>query len=398
MKYDFLMIHYGELSTKGDNRKSFIRLLTRNVRNALKNFDVEITSNRDHLYVYLKDNEPEDIISIVQDVSGIQRISLVAKVEKDKDKITEAAVELMKENKGCSFKVDVKRSDKTFPVHSRDLTLLLGGALLKSGNELKVDVHNPEILLKVSILQDGAYISCKDYPGLGGYPLGMIGKAMMLFSGGIDSPVATYCLMRRGIKIEAIHFASPPYTQMAVIDKLKDLAAVLNTYQSDIRINIVPFTKLQEAIYSNVPEPYCITIMRRMMLRIATRVAQNRNCMALGTGESIGQVASQTLESLNVINNVTNIPILRPLCAEDKVSIIKIAQRIGTFDISIRPYEDCCTIFKPRKPKTKPKLHDCEYYESKFDYESLIETAVNNVEAIYIKNGEEVIPTSNEEE
>ena len=395
MKYDFLMIHYGELSTKGDNRKVFIRELTKIVRNTLKKFDVSVTSNRDHLYVYLKDNDPEEIISYVQEISGIQRISLVAKVEKDKDKIVAAALELMKDVKDTTFKVDVKRSDKMFPISSRDLTLFLGGALLKCGNNLKVDVHNPEVMLKVSILQDGAYISCKDYPGLGGYPLGIMGKVLMLFSGGIDSPVAAYSLIRRGMKIEAIHFASPPYTQMAVIDKLKDLAATLNTYQSDIRINIIHFTKIQEAIYNNVPEPYCITIMRRMMLRIAAKVAESRHCLALATGESIGQVASQTLESLNVINNVTNTPILRPLCAEDKLSIIKTAQRIGTFDISIRPYEDCCTIFKPKKPKTKPKLHECEYYESKFDWQSLVDEAASNYSAIFIKEGEEIFPGEN---
>lgn len=391
MKYDFLMIHYGELSTKGDNRKEFIRFLTRNVKNALNKFSVEVTSNRDHLYIYLKEENYEDVLSIVQEISGIQRISLVAKVEKDVDKIIQAAVELFEEE-NVSFKVDVKRSDKTFEMNSRDLTLKLGGALLKSNKGLKVDVHSPDILLKVSILKDAAYISCKDFPGLGGYPLGMMGKVLLLFSGGIDSPVAAYSLMRRGIKVEAIHFASPPYTQMAVIDKLIDLAKELNVYQNDIRINVIKFTKLQEVIYDNVPEPYCITIMRRMMVRIASIVASQRNCLALATGESIGQVASQTLESINVINEVTNTPILRPICTEDKVNIIKLAKKINTFDISIRPFEDCCTIFKPKKPKTKPKLKDCLYYESQFDYQSLIDEAVASLEPIFIKNGEEVDP------
>ncbi|MDY6429778.1 MAG: tRNA uracil 4-sulfurtransferase ThiI [Bacilli bacterium] len=393
MKYDFLMIHYGELSTKGDNRKEFIRLLTRNVKNALNKFSVEVTSNRDHLYIYLKEENYEDVLSIVQEISGIQRISLVAKVEKDVDKIIQAAVELFEEE-NVSFKVDVKRSDKTFEMNSRDLTLKLGGALLKSNKGLKVDVHSPDVLLKVSILKDAAYISCKDFPGLGGYPLGMMGKVLLLFSGGIDSPVAAYSLMRRGIKVEAIHFASPPYTQMAVIDKLIDLAKELNVYQNDIRINVIKFTKLQEVIYDNVPEPYCITIMRRMMVRIASIVASQRNCLALATGESIGQVASQTLESINVINEVTNTPILRPICTEDKVNIIKLAKKINTFDISIRPFEDCCTIFKPKKPKTKPKLKDCLYYESQFDYQSLIDEAVASLEPIFIKNGEEVDPSN----
>ena len=212
----------------------------------------------------------------------------------------------------------------------------------------------------------------------------LIGKATMLLSGGIDSPVAAYSLLRRGIKIECVHFASPPYTSEAVIDKLKDILYLLTPYQSDIRLDVVPFTKIQEAIYEHVPEPYCITIMRRMMVRIAAKLASSRGSLAIASGESIGQVASQTLESMQVINEVTSFPFLRPLCVNDKVDVIDKAKEIGTFDISIRPFEDCCTIFKPRHPKTKPDLAHCLRYEALFDYEKMIEEAINGISPIFV--------------
>jgi thiamine biosynthesis protein ThiI len=219
----------------------------------------------------------------------------------------------------------------------------------------------------------------------------MNGKVLLLLSGGIDSPVAAYSLLRRGIKVECIHFAAPPYTSEAVIDKLKDLIGVLNVYQPKIKINVVPFTKLQESIYKYVAEPYCITIMRRMMLRIATKVAKKCRALALATGESIGQVASQTLVSIQTINDVTNFPILRPLAVEDKVSIMNTARRIGTYEISIRPYEDCCTIFKPKKPKTKPKIEECEFFEKKWDWASQVDECVSSITSILMEDGIEQV-------
>lgn len=247
-------------------------------------------------------------------------------------------------------------------------------------------MHTPEGKLKILINDNEAYLSLHDYPGLGGYPLGMNGKVTLLLSGGIDSPVAAFSLIRRGIKIECLHFASPPYTSASVIDKLQDILKELNEFQMDIKLQIVPFTKLQEEIYKYVAEPYCITIMRRMMMRIGTEVAKRNNALAVATGESIGQVASQTLESIQVINEVTNFPILRPLATMDKLSIIDASKKINTYEISIRPYEDCCTIFKPKRPKTKPRLDECLKYEEKFDYKSLIEEAVDNLETIYISS------------
>ena len=313
---------------------------------------------------------------------------MVAKVEKDVEAIKTASLELLKDEGDKAFKIEVKRVDKSFPLDSYGLCVEVADYLLDH-TSLKVDLHNYDLMLRIIVRENAAYLSCKEAQGLGGYPLGMNGKVLLLLSGGIDSPVAAYKLLRRGIKVEGLHFASPPYTSSRVLDKLEDLLKALNAFQPSIRLHVAPFTKLQEAIYEHVPEPYCITIMRRMMLRIATKVAAKKGCLALATGESIGQVASQTIDSLYVINDVTNLPILRPLCCDDKVSIIALAKKIGTYDISIRPYEDCCTIFKPKKPKTKPHLEDCLYYESKFDYQSLIDECVEALETQVIAEGEE---------
>ena len=225
----------------------------------------------------------------------------------------------------------------------------------------------------------------KTYPGAGGYPLGVAGKTMHMLSGGIDSPVAAYLMMKRGVTIECIHFASPPYTQEAVIYKLEDILRKLNRYQARIRLQIVPFTKLQEAIYDHAPESYCITLMRRMMYRLAERLAKRRNCIVISNGESIGQVASQTLQSIKTINEVTNMPVIRPCATMDKLEIISLSKKIDTYEISIRPYEDCCTIFTPKAPKTAPKLEQVEEFEKLFDYESLINEALGNIEVKIIE-------------
>lgn len=392
MNYDMLMIHFGELSTKGNNRKLFINKLAHNVKIALKKYALPIRYDHDHIYVSLLDKDPDEIAARLGEVSGIGKISLVAKCSKEREDIISSCASLMeKENKG-SFKVDVNRADKSYMEDTYKLTCDIADAILDLDKGFDVDVHKPDLLLKVNIREDGVYIYCHQYPGLGGYPLGMSGKAMMLLSGGIDSPVAAYELIRRGISIECVHFSSPPYTSTFVIDKLKDILIELNEYQPDIKLEVVHFTKLQEAIYDNVDEPYCITIMRRMMLRIAEGVAKKNKCLALATGESIGQVASQTLESLQSINDVTSFPVIRPLAVSDKTSIIDKAKKIGTYDISIRPYEDCCTIFKPKRPKTKPKISECEYFESKFDWKPLVEECIASCSPIYISEGKEIFP------
>ncbi len=387
MNYDHIMIHYGELSTKGENKRAFIKELGKNIRHSLKSFEkLQYHADHDHTYIELNGEDPKKIIPLLQEVSGIQRISLVYKSEKDFETLSNNALELIRKEEGETFKVIAKRIDKTYQKRSLDIACDLGGHILKN-TALKVDVHNPDISLHVEIRQDYAYLYAHSYPGAGGYPLGMNGKVMMMLSGGIDSPVASYLFLKRGIRIECIHFAAPPYTSDAVLDKLKDILAKLNVYQADIRLNIVPFTKLQLEIYKNVEEPYCITIMRRMMFRIAEKLAKSHHCLGIGSGESIGQVASQTLDSMIAINDVTNFPVLRPLAVTDKLECISLAQKIGTYDISVRPFEDCCTIFKPKKPKTKPKVSECEYFEKRFSWEELIEEAIKNVSVIIVKDG-----------
>ena len=362
--YDHIMIRFGELSTKGKNKKDFIRTLADNIKNALKDWpELSFETRYDHIYVGLNNLPYEPIIERLQDVSGIHALSLVYRASKDIEDIKNSALALMKEEHGKTFKVKVKRGDKTYPIISDEITRIVAGHVLRNTPELKVDVHNPEILLSI-----------------GGYPLGVGGKTMHMLSGGIDSPVAAYLMMKRGVSIECIHFASPPYTQMGVIYKLEDLLHVLNRYQTRIRLHIVPFTKIQEAIYDNAPESYCITLMRRMMFRLADALSKRRKCPVISSGESIGQVASQTLQSMHVINAVTNTPVIRPLATTDKLEIIAISKKIGTYDISIRPYEDCCTIFTPKAPKTMPHQDEVEEFEKKFDYETLIKEALNNIE------------------
>lgn len=390
MTYDHIMVRFGELSTKGKNKKDFIRVLANNIKNALRDFsNVSIETRFDHIYVVLNGNDPEPIIEVLQDVSGIHSLSLVYKTDPDIENLKKVSLELIQKEEGQTFKVKAKRADKSYPIISEDIIRHVAGVILANTN-LKVDVHNPDILLSIEIRQEGAYVFCKTYPAAGGYPLGVGGKIMHMLSGGIDSPVAAYLLMRRGIKIECIHFASPPYTNVGVIEKLKDILSKLNKYQPEIRLNIIPFTKIQEEIYRNADESYAITIMRRMMFRLADRLAHRRHCPAISSGESVGQVASQTLESMYTINEVTSLPVLRPVVAMDKVDIIKLARKIDTYDISIRPFEDCCTIFAPKSPKTKPSLEKAKEFEEKFDYESLINEALDNVEVIYVKKEDEL--------
>lgn len=387
ISYDHIMIRFGELSTKGKNKHDFVHLLYQNIKHALKDFpSISLEERYDHIYIKINEEDPMELISRLQDVSGIQGMSLVYKVDNDIEKIKEASLILIKESEGKTFKVKAKRANKKFPIISDDIVRNVAPVILKN-TDLKVDVHNPDILLSIEVREEATYIFTNTYPGIGGYPLGIAGKSMHMLSGGIDSPVAAYLMMKRGVSIECIHFASPPYTQEGVIYKLEDLLEKLNRYQARIRLNIVPFTKIQEAIYDHCPESYCITMMRRMMYRLASKLSLRRNCPVISSGESLGQVASQTLQSLHVINEVTNIPIIRPCATLDKVEIIKLAKKIDTYDISIRPYEDCCTIFTPKAPKTSPDLKECLKFESEFDYEPLLNEAIKQIEVKYI--GEE---------
>ena len=388
--YDHIMVRFGELSTKGKNKIDFIRVLYKNILHALKKFEgIEVYMRHDHIYIVLHDADYHPIIERLQDVSGIQGLSLVYKAKnRDIENIKNISLELIKQEEGKTFKVKVKRSDKKYPMVSDEITRAVAGHILRN-TELRVDVHNPDILLSIEMKDEAAYIFAHTFPGAGGYPLGVAGKAMHMLSGGIDSPIAAYLLMKRGITIECIHFASPPYTQMGVIYKLEDLLKVLNRYQPRIRLHIIPFTKIQEAIYDHVDESYCITMMRRMMFRLADRLAKQRNCPVISSGESVGQVASQTLQSLKVINEVTNTPIIRPCATMDKNEIINISIKIGTYEISIRPFIDCCTIFTPKSPKTSPHLEDVLKFEQEFDYEPLLKEALSNTEVKIISEEED---------
>lgn len=392
MIYDYIMVRFGELSTKGKNKKEFINILARNIKNALSDFkSLEYIVRHDHIYVKLNDTNLDDVLPILQDVSGIFSLSVVKKVAPDIEVIKDTALEMIKAETGKTFKVHAKRANKAFPIISDDINRMVATVILKN-SALKVDVHNPDILVSIEVRDDGVYMFTHTYKAVGGYPLGVGGKVMHMLSGGIDSPVAAYLLMKRGLKIECIHFASPPYTNIGVIEKLKDLLHKLNRYQESIKLTIIPFTKLQEKIYEVSDESYAITLMRRMMYRLADRLSKSNNCKAISSGESVGQVASQTLESMNVINEVTNVPVLRPLLTYDKVEIINLSRKLDCYDISIRPYEDCCTIFAPKNPKTKPSLKHCLEFESKFDFEAMIEEALNNKEVLFIrKNDEEII-------
>lgn len=385
MIYDHIMVRFGEMSTKGKNKKDFIKVLSKNIRNALSDFNgLEIINRYDHIYVKLNGNDPEPIIEILQDVSGIHALSLVLKTNDDIENLKNVCLELVKQEEGKTFKVHTRRANKSYPIVSDQVNREIATVILRNTN-LKVDVHNPDILVSIEIREEGTYVFTHTYLACGGYPLGVGGKTMHMLSGGIDSPVAAYLLMKRGIRIECIHFASPPYTNIGVIEKLKDLLGKLNKYQPEIRLNIIPFTKIQEEIYKQCDESYAITIMRRMMFRLADKLAKRRRCLAISSGESVGQVASQTLDSMNVINAVTNLPVLRPVCVLDKTDIIDLARKIDTYEISIRPFEDCCTIFAPKNPKTKPSMEKVIEYESKWDYQSMIDEAIKNVESIYIK-------------
>ena len=380
MNYKYIMIRYGEIGTKGKNKRQFISCLYNNIKNALKEIkEVKVYNKYDRLYVELNGVEETKIFHYLDMISGIASYSPVYFVETDAEKIKEAVKEIALESDFETFKVNTNRAYKGFEIHSMDFNRVLAGIILKNKN-VKVDIHNPQANFNVEIREEGTYIFFKKYKGLGGYPLGVGGKAMALLSGGIDSPVACFMMMKRGVSLETIHFASFPYTSKAAEEKVYDLLNKLNVIQPSITLHIVPFTKLQEEIYKNVDESYAITIMRRMMVRISSRLAKKRNCLALVTGESVGQVASQTLNSMQVINEVTNTPIIRPVACFDKLDIMDVAKRIDTYEISIRPFEDCCTIFTPKNPVTKPTLDKALEYESKFDYESLIEEILENIE------------------
>src|SRR5574344_146357 len=379
-----ILIRYGELSTKKANKKKFIELLAKNVRNILKDNQFKMHKDRVRMYIECDDNQIDDIVSKLTKVFGIQAIVVCHRVDNDLEQIKTKSLELVKDIDSKTFKVATKRADKKFPIHSMDVNDKVGGYILRNTN-LTVDVHNPDIKITIEIRENGnTYISTSEIKGLGGYPVGVQGKGLLMLSGGIDSPVAGYLSLKRGIDIDCLYFEAPPHTSPEAKNKVITLASIINGYSGDIRVHVVPFTKLQEAIYEHKADEYMITVMRRMMYRIAEGVAKKYNYEAIINGESVGQVASQTLDSMDVINEVTNMPIIRPVACLDKLEIIDIANKIKTYETSILPYEDCCTIFLPKHPVIKPKLGRCIEIEKRFDYESLVQECIDNIETIDI--------------
>lgn len=376
-----IMIKYGELTTKKANRKTFINILNNNILKVLHGYSVNIKKDRVRMYIECDENDITEITEKLQKIFGLHSIVICHKVNTNIDEISSKVLELLKNTKFKTFKINTKRADKKFPIPSMEFNNKMGGVVLKN-TDLKVDVHTPDVLVNIEIRHEGTFIYTNEIQGIGGYPVGIQGKGLLMLSGGIDSPVAGYLSLKRGVDLECLYFESPPHTSIEAKNKVIRLASIIDEYSGNIKVNIVPFTKLQETIYKNVPDNYVITIMRRMMYRIAEKVAKKNKCKILINGESIGQVASQTLSSMIVINNVTNMPVIRPVACMDKIEIIGIAKKIKTYETSILPYEDCCTIFLPKHPVINPDLDKCIKYENLFDYEELINECVENIEVV----------------
>jgi tRNA uracil 4-sulfurtransferase len=390
MNNDMIIVFFGELGTKGKNIMDFIRLLGKNIKHALRDFpSLQYEIKKDHIYILLGDEDFTKVSEKLRKVAGIGSFALAKSVEKDLEKISEEASSLYAKSGKTTFKVQTKRADKSYPIHSDEMSRKVGGYILKHNALAKVDVHHPEILIEVYVREESAYVYGIKQKGLGGYPLGIAGKSLCLLSGGIDSPVAAYLMMKRGVKLECIHFAAPPYTSQAVIEKIHDLLHVLNDYQPDIKLYVIPFTDLERKIYEVAGPSYCVTVMRRMMLRIADGIAFKHNDLVLSGGESIGQVASQTLYSMQVIEEVGQHPFIRPVATYDKTEIIDIAKDIGTYDISIRPFEDCCTIFTLKDPVTHPNIDVVHEIEEKFDWKTMVHDCIRNAKVEHITDEEE---------
>lgn len=380
-----ILIKYGELTTKKDNRKFFIKTLRNNILNKLSDYDIVVTDDYYRMFIEVNEDDIDSITSKLKCIFGIHEIAVCYKDENvTEEEIKKVSLMVMKEEDFCTFKVETKRSDKSFPIKSIDMNNIIGSLILKN-IECKVDVHNPDIILNIEIRREGFYVYTKGIKCLGGYPVGTLGRGLLMLSGGIDSPVAGYMTIKRGVELYYLYFESRPHTSIEARNKVRELARKLEKYNTNGKLMVVNFTKIQETIYKNLDTTYLITIMRRMMYRIAERVAKKNKCLAIVNGESVGQVASQTLSSMIAVNDVTSYPILRPLCSFDKLDIIEISKKIDTYDISILPYEDCCTVFVPRHPVINPNLKHIYNEESKIDFDTLIDEAVNTIEVVDLK-------------
>ena len=379
-----IMIKYGELTTKKANRKIFITMLENNIKKILSNLDYKI--KKDRVRMYIESDSIELVEKKLKKIFGIHSIVECYQVNTNIEEIETSILSLLP-SEGKTFKVNTKRADKTFPIPSMDFNNKIGGFILKN-TSLKVDVHNPDIMVHIEIRVEGTFLYFNEMPGLGGYPVGIQGKGLLMLSGGIDSPVAGYLALKRGIDLDCLYFESPPHTSVEAKNKVIKLASIINGYSGNIRVFVLPFTEIQEEIYKNVDDSYIITIMRRFMYRIAERLAHKYQAKIIVNGESVGQVASQTLTSMSVINAVTCMPVIRPVACLDKLEIIEIAKKIETYETSILPYEDCCTIFLPKHPVIHPNLEKVLSLEKKLNIEELIDRAIEKVEIISSLNEE----------
>ena len=384
-----ILIKYGELSTKKDNRNFFIKTLYKNIESKLDGYDVKITKDLGRMYIYFNDNDLDNIINIMGSIFGIHTYHVAYIADTNIESIEDTIIKSLEKEHFKTFKVVVKRSDKSFQLDSPALSKRLGGVILKNINDISVDVHNPDMTVTVEVRENKSYIYFNSYKGLGGYPVGTQPKGLLMLSGGIDSPVAGYLALKRGIKLNCVYFEAIPHTSIGAREKVISLVKKLCNYTNEINLHIVNFTPIQEEIYKKCDSDYVITIMRRMMYRIMEKLTYKYKAKAIINGESIGQVASQTLVSMNTINSVTSLPVIRPVACLDKLEIIDIAKKIDTYDISIIPYEDCCTVFVPKHPVINPDKERCIEMEKEIDYEQMIYEAVKNINTIKITNKEE---------
>ena len=400
MEYDIILVRFGEMTLKKKNYKQFLDRIIQNIKKKCSVFPELTYSHTDYrFYIYLNGVSYEDVIERLNLVTGLYSYSLCKVVKKvndvltienigsEYDNIASVAAALIKEeikDKKTSFKVETNRGNKKFPATSIEISQEIAKRVLPQVENLYVDVHNPEIVLSIDLRYEGTYVFLNDIKGLGGYPGGMNGYGLLMMSGGLDSPVAGFLSIKKGVNLKAIHYFSPPYTSLNALQKVVDLLEkiAIYSYSETIELYVVPFTKIQDRIHEKANQIYMVTLMRRAMYKIGDSICRKKNIDVIINGESIGQVASQTLESMRVVNDVTNIPIIRPLATYDKEDIVQIARKIGTYDISIRPYEDCCTVFVPEHPVIKPELDKVLEEEAKCDFGSLIDEAIENTKKI----------------
>ena len=391
--YNIILVRYGEMTLKKANYKEFLKAINTNIKRKLKQFLKLQFSNTDYrFYIHLNGEDYLEVIKVLDTISGLASYSPCLKVTSDLEEVAKQSISLIKEEnlERKTFKVETKRSNKTYPLTSQEITQKVAGLILKE-IKLEVDVHHPDFVLNIELRNEGTYIYLRNYLGMGGLPAGTGGNGLLMMSGGIDSPVAGFLALRKGIALKAIHFASPPYTSKLSLQKVIDLTKEISKYSEfeELELLVVPFTEIQIAIQKYCNPTYLITLMRRAMYKIAEQVALKEGMSIIVNGESVGQVASQTVESMMVVNEVTNFPVIRPLVTYDKQEIVDVAKKINTYNVSILPYEDCCTVFVPKHPVIRPKVETAKKEEEKYEMNQLIKEAVSNIKRITLSYNEE---------